>query len=78
MSGGFLSKWRSVGFAAVLLVVLLVINLFLNPARFYPGTWGALIGLAAGHVAAALYHQWILRDALIARMMPGRDLEGSI
>lgn len=38
----------------------------------------ALIGLAAGHVAAALYHQWILRDALIARMMPGRDLEGSI
>ena len=38
----------------------------------------ALMGLAAGHVAAALYHQWILRDALIARMMPGRGLEGSI
>lgn len=35
----------------------------------------ALVGLAAGHVAAALYHQWILRDALIARMMPGRGLE---
>lgn len=37
----------------------------------------ALIGLAVGHIAAALYHQWILRDALIARMMPGRSLEGS-
>lgn len=37
----------------------------------------ALIGLAAGHVAAALYHQWVLRDALIARMMPGRGLEHS-
>ncbi len=37
----------------------------------------ALIGLAAGHVAAALYHQWILRDALIARMVPGRGLEGA-
>ena len=34
----------------------------------------ALIGLAAGHVAAALYHQWILRDALIARMIPGPSL----
>ena len=54
MSGGFLSKWRSVGFAAVLLVVLLVINLFLNPARFYPGTWGALIGLAAPLIGAAM------------------------
>jgi cytochrome b561 len=31
----------------------------------------ALIGLAAGHIAAALYHQWMLRDALIARMTPG-------
>ena len=35
----------------------------------------ALIGLAAGHVAAALYHQWILRDGLIARMVPRRGLE---
>lgn len=37
----------------------------------------ALVGLAAGHIAAALYHQWVLRDALIARMLPGRGLEGS-
>jgi ribose transport system permease protein len=54
MNGGFLSKWRSVGFAAVLLLVLLVINLFLNPARFYPGAWGALIGLAAPLIGAAM------------------------
>ena len=37
----------------------------------------ALVGLAAGHIAAALYHQWILRDALITRMMPGRGLEST-
>jgi ribose transport system permease protein len=54
MSGGFLSRWRSAGFAAVLLVVLLVINLPLNPARFYPSAWGALIGLAAPLIGAAL------------------------
>jgi cytochrome b561 len=38
----------------------------------------ALIALAAGHVAAALYHQWVLRDTLMARMLPGRNLEGSL
>jgi ribose transport system permease protein len=54
MSGGFLSRWRNLGFAAILLVVLLVINLFLNPARFYPSAWGALIGLAAPLIGAAL------------------------
>lgn len=37
----------------------------------------ALIGLAAGHIGAALYHQWILRDALIVRMVPQRGLESS-
>ena len=51
---GFLSKWRSAGFASVLLIVLLVINLPLNPARFYPSAWGALIGLAAPLIGAAL------------------------
>jgi ribose transport system permease protein len=45
---------RSAGFAVVLLVVLLVINLFLNPARFQPAAWGTLIGLAAPLVGAAL------------------------
>ena len=33
--------------------------------------WG-LVGLAALHVAAALKHQWIDRDGLLLRMMPGR------
>jgi len=37
----------------------------------------ALVALAAGHIAAALYHQWVLRDALITRMVPGRGLEAS-
>jgi ribose transport system permease protein len=45
---------RSAGFAVVLLVILLVINLFLNPARFQPAAWGTLIGLAAPLVGAAL------------------------
>jgi len=54
MSGGLLSKWRSVGFAAVLLVVLLAVNIVLNPARFQPQAWGALIGLAAPLIGAAL------------------------
>lgn len=33
--------------------------------------WG-LVGLAALHVAAALKHQWIDRDGLLLRMLPGR------
>src|ERR1700712_2904714 len=45
---------RNAGFAVVLLVVLLVVNLFLNPARFQPAAWGTLIGLAAPLVGAAL------------------------
>jgi ribose transport system permease protein len=45
---------RNAGFAVVLLVVLLVINLFLNPARFAPSAWGTLIGLAAPLIGAAL------------------------
>ncbi|MBN8952501.1 MULTISPECIES: ABC transporter permease [unclassified Rhizobium] len=45
---------RSGGFALVLLVVLLVFNLFLNPARFAPAAWGTLIGLAAPLIGAAL------------------------
>lgn len=31
-----------------------------------------LMGLAFGHVAAALRHQWVRRDPVIARMLPGR------
>lgn len=37
----------------------------------------ALLALAGGHVAAALYHQWILRDALITRMTSSASLEVS-
>ena len=33
----------------------------------------ALMGLAALHVAAALKHQWIDRDGLLLRMLPGRS-----
>jgi ribose transport system permease protein len=42
------------GFGLVLLVVLLLLNIWLNPARFAPGAWGTLIGLAAPLVGAAL------------------------
>jgi len=48
------SLWRRTGFAPVLLVVLLVLNVWLNPARFAPEAWGTLIGLAASLVGAAL------------------------
>lgn len=44
---------RDTGFALVLLVVLLVVNLVLNPARFQPSAWGSLIGLAAPLIGAA-------------------------
>jgi cytochrome b561 len=33
----------------------------------------AMAGLVLMHVAAALKHQWIDRDNLIARILPGRD-----
>lgn len=49
-----LSLGRSVGFAVVLLVVLLAINLILSPGRFQPGSWGALVGLAAPLIGAAI------------------------
>ncbi|WP_095198941.1 ABC transporter permease [Mesorhizobium carmichaelinearum] len=49
-----LSLGRSVGFAVVLLAVLFAVNLILRPARFQPGSWGALIGLAAPLIGAAI------------------------
>jgi ribose transport system permease protein len=53
-SSPFLSRlWRRTGFAVLLLVILLAVNLFLNPARFRPEAWGALIGLAAPLIGAA-------------------------
>lgn len=49
-----LSLGRNFGFAVVLLVVLLAINLILSPGRFQPGSWGALVGLAAPLIGAAI------------------------
>jgi ribose transport system permease protein len=48
------ARWRGAGFAAVLLVILMVVNLLLNPARFNSSAWGAMIGLAAPLIGAAL------------------------
>lgn len=45
--------WRQLGFAPVLFIVLLVINIAINPARFAPGAWGTLLGLAAPLIGAA-------------------------
>ncbi|HWK63696.1 MAG TPA: ABC transporter permease [Rhizobiaceae bacterium] len=46
--------WQQVGFGPVLFVILLAINIFINPARFAPTAWGTLIGLAAPLIGAAL------------------------
>ena len=40
--------------ALVLLVMLLAVNLLLNPVRFAPAAWGTLIGLAAPLLCAAV------------------------
>jgi ribose transport system permease protein len=49
-----LSRRRETGFAFVLLVVLLAVNILLNPARFAPAAWGTVIGLAAPLIAASI------------------------
>src|SRR5258706_14390313 len=45
---------RETGFALALLVVLLAINLVLEPTRFAPAAWGVDIGLAAPLMVAAI------------------------
>jgi ribose transport system permease protein len=45
---------RESGFALVLFVILLAVNVLLNPVRFLPASWGTEIGLAAPLVAAAV------------------------
>jgi len=52
--GMALGLWRRLGFAPILLVLLLVINILINPARFSPAAWGTLIGLAAPLIGAAI------------------------
>ena len=46
--------WRQTGFAPILFVLLLAVNIVINPERFAPAAWGTLIGLAAPLVGAAL------------------------
>jgi ribose transport system permease protein len=48
------SMLRKGGLAAGILLVLLVANILMNPARFHPAAWGTLIGLAAPLIGAAL------------------------
>lgn len=54
MSMGLLGRLGGAGFAALLLVVLLVLNIWLMPGRFSIEGWGLLIGLAAPLVGAAI------------------------
>lgn len=42
-----LSSSRETRLAAILFVVLLIINIALNPVRFAPSNWGLVLGLAA-------------------------------
>jgi len=51
---GIFRKISGVGFAVVMLVILLVLNIALNPARFQPSGWGTLLGLAAPLIGAAI------------------------
>jgi ribose transport system permease protein len=49
-----LKRFSSTIAATALLVLLLVVNIWLNPGRFAPASWGALIGLASPLLCAAL------------------------
>ena len=49
-----IGRRRETGFALGLLIVLLIVNVLLNPARFAPAAWGATIGLAAPLIAASI------------------------
>jgi ribose transport system permease protein len=49
-----IGRRRETGFAFALLIVLLIVNISLNPARFAPAAWGSTIGLAAPLIAASI------------------------
>lgn len=56
--GSISAVWRGffvhAGFAPILLIILLAINIYLNPSRFAPASWGTLLGLAAPLIGAAV------------------------
>jgi ribose transport system permease protein len=52
--GGLAALAARSGFSVALLVILTIVNVALNPARFSPAAWGTLIGLAAPLIGAAL------------------------
>ena len=52
--GALLSGRRETVPALALLVVLLIVNLWLNRAWVLPGSWGTVIGLAGPTLAAAI------------------------
>lgn len=54
LSSTLAALWRQTGFAPILFVLLLAVNIVINPERFAPAAWGTLIGLAAPLVGAAL------------------------
>ena len=49
-----LASRRETAFASALLVLLLAVNILLNPDRFGTSAWGTLIGLAAPLILAAI------------------------
>ena len=52
--GILLLRRRESALALAVLLVLLVVNLILNPAWLVPGSWGIVLGLAAPMLAAAV------------------------
>lgn len=54
MSRHALSRIGGAGFAALLFVILLILNVWLMPNRFRPEGWGLLVGLAAPLIGAAI------------------------
>jgi cytochrome b561 len=76
---GFLLRWsggESMSFFGV--QIASPIAEWSRPAHHLVGElheWNgwAIIAVAAGHAAAALYHHYVLRDGVLRRMLPGSD-----
>jgi ribose transport system permease protein len=52
--GRIFARLGGIGFAALLLLVLLLVNVWLTPGRFQPSGWLLLLGLAAPLIGAAM------------------------